>query len=533
MQFNPKLPATSYGAPKDVRKLAVLPRQTFYSAGLLLLLLGLPAAAAQTVLDAIAPPTAATFRATELFQTDPTPWAPQSIYVFPAADSYERLASLQQVVLTDFPLNAGVQIDLELERFYAHGIGARFVLGTEAGDVPVAPPSLATFRGRVLGRPDSWVVVGATPENVYGIVRLGPREEYWIAPPPVELSGMPHAIYERFAAAELFGPVGFRCETPPASPRAAPQPAAPRRGQPRGDGFQWRVLEIAVDGDWELRQRFATPEAALDYMALLAAVISAVYERDMELKIALVYARIWNTPSDPYTQPDLGEQWDEFSDYWNDNMGHVPRNVAHLLSGRDLGGGIARLGALCDSGAYGVDSAIAGAFPYPVQPRDGDNWDILVIAHELGHNAGSPHTHCFSPPIDTCAGEAFDCPNPRSCQVGTIMSYCHLCMGGIANVELRFHARVADEIRDYIEDECPRVGRDPCHVDRLFNGNELGTSSQPYDTVLEGVQYVFPSRVVLVRPGVYPERFFSWSILNRPLRLERWGSSGVVRIGAP
>ncbi|HTG34648.1 MAG TPA: hypothetical protein VLB76_17145 [Thermoanaerobaculia bacterium] len=53
------------------------------------------------------------------------------------------------------------------------------------------------------------------------------------------------------------------------------------------------------------------------------------------------------------------------------------------------------------------------------------------------HNVGSPHTHCYAPPTDTCYnGEACytgstSCPAPVTINgvtnvKGTVMSYCHL-----------------------------------------------------------------------------------------------------------
>jgi len=265
---------------------------------------------------------------------------------------------------------------------------------------------------------------------------------------------------------------------------------------------------------------------------LLAAMVSQIYERDMDLKIALSFARVWDTVNDPYNQPDTATQLPQFRSFWNSNMGGVTRTIAHLLSGRGLGGGRAFLSSVCDSDAYGVN-AVDGRFPYPMRFRDGGNWDIYVLSHEMGHNLGTSHTHCYNPPIDTCAGPDYDCPNPRTCVVGTIMSYCHVCSGGVGNINLSFHPRVISAIRGFIDPRCPRVGRSPCHVDRAFNGSEQGTSSQPYNTAIEGVRYVIPGAIVLIRPGAYNERFFDASQLNRPMRLERWGSSGVVRIGAP
>jgi hypothetical protein len=78
----------------------------------------------------------------------------------------------------------------------------------------------------------------------------------------------------------------------------------------------------------------------------------------------------------------------------------------------------------------------------------------MVFMHETGHSFGSPHTHDFNPPIDGCAsGDCSVTPN------GTIMSYCHLCSGGLSNVLMEFHSRVEDYILDYLDGiSCDYVG---------------------------------------------------------------------------
>ncbi len=76
----------------------------------------------------------------------------------------------------------------------------------------------------------------------------------------------------------------------------------------------------------------------------------------------------------------------------------------------------------------------------------------------------------------------------------------------------------------------------PTYVDRAATGDpgnegdtERGTSSNPFNTVYEGTFCVPTNGTVRIVPGNYNERFRIW----RPMRLERSGTSGVVRIGAP
>jgi len=114
-----------------------------------------------------------------------------------------------------------------------------------------------------------------------------------------------------------------------------------------------------------------------------------------------------------------------------------------LFSTRSVGGGIAWLNVLCatnNGGAFGP-YAVSGAMSSNVVPFPIFSWNVMVVAHELGHNVGSPHTHDCSwngngTQVDDCgpvAGYDTSCYDPNDpilpSNGGTIMSYCHLVSG--------------------------------------------------------------------------------------------------------
>ncbi len=160
---------------------------------------------------------------------------------------------------------------------------------------------------------------------------------------------------------------------------------------------------IAVETDYELYAKFNSTTNLSTYVGDLFAAISAIYQRDVLVTLQVNYLSIWTTSSDPWSAGDTSSGLYEFGDYWHANHAGLSRVTAHFLSGKGMGGGIAWLGVLCRTdfsqnghwgGGYGFTASIGVNAP---QNLTTTYWDFMAVAHEIGHNFSSPHTHCYSP----------------------------------------------------------------------------------------------------------------------------------------
>ena len=347
------------------------------------------------------------------------------------------------LVVDGFPLPGQGEVTLELERFEVTRADTRYVLGRLGGeDVELAydPSRLALYRGRVRGRSDSHVFIGFGGGSAFGFIDVGGGIQRYqvsaVAKAQVPLGRTSLSVFQSDSVVSLPPNIALcGVDTAGLVPEGAPMAAQGGTFPPTP-----RVIELAIETDYELFELFNDIDAVADYVTLLYAAVSDIYLRDVNARIVLTFVRVWDTPDDLFNEES---PLSAFRQYWNANMGAVHRDAAQFFSGRRNMpyGGSAYLSALCGTAGYSVVGYALGYFPNPDAPS-AFHYDVRVTAHELGHNFGALHTHNYG--IDTC----IDLCGPT--QRSTIMSYCSQTRnGGNANTDPRIHAIIGDVIRTY------------------------------------------------------------------------------------
>lgn len=384
--------------------------------------------------------------------------------------SYDR-----EILVHGLTLGAsGPAETLRLQRFDVFADGAEVLVHGKDGLNIQAPPRHRYFRGEIADKEGSRAFLSLRENGeLSGLVGYQGRF-YRLASPAVRTSGEALlAEYDLSTAAAPTGREPFACGTnnlrdPDAFdrlPRSAPARSAMVRG-----GTATYFATIAIATDYELFQRFTDVNEMMTYIGDLFAYISGIYETEVDAQLVVGDTDVWTVPEDPFESTSTGCQLSEFGRYWNTNFSDRTYTLAHFLSGKNAGGGIAWLGVLCAGGwerdadpncpelgmerdlyggPFGVSAGITGSFN-PGNPSV--VWDMVVIAHELGHNFASPHTHCYNgvmgnpEPVDKCFEEGGGCyagPTSLPCETSgagcaTIMSYCHLLSGGLSNISPTF-----------------------------------------------------------------------------------------------
>ncbi|MGI0013650.1 MAG: M12 family metallo-peptidase [Nitrososphaera sp.] len=437
----------------------------------------------------------------------------------------------------NFVLEANKIVDLDLEQFDIFDENTKFVAGTPAGGISVSAPDVVLLKGKISEDENSSVFLGLSPFGTNGMIRTG-DEIYFVSPNKNSTQN------------------GLISEAYVCNQRAVPAPSGPSRlcqtrykstypyierkeNQTSFDSdiaFSY-VVDAALDGAFSYFQLMdSNVQAALGYLVQLTAASSIIYERDFSAKFWLAFCRVWTVPDPFQNGGSIYDELDNFEEFWNDNMGQIHRNFASKIISNNRTGavGLANVKELCNPGAaYSVCGLEDGSFPQPVTSGDAW-WDLLIIAHEWGHTFGANHTHCYSPPLDSCYAEEDGCYRGEvRCRRGTIMSYCHVVCGGTGNVDPIFHPHQINEISLILRNisvpnlACVSRTLTPSYVHWGNHGEQDGSSRHPWDTVQEGARWVTPGGTVLISSGNYPETL---KIVSR-CTLQRNGRSGVVIIG--
>jgi hypothetical protein len=389
---------------------------------------------------------------------------------------------LENAQMTD----TGETAALVLERFEVFASDAKIVVHGEGGDQVLPAPKHAYFRGTLDGRPGSRAFLARLEDgSTQGMVSVD-GAVYLVGADPEEAKalGGPLQLHRvdpvllRSSQGE-----GFACSEDKLAKTSGSATIRDFTGAGIGTGLGGsaaavgtpvtqaaaHTARVAVESDHEFYALFNSAATATTYIGNLLGYSSTIYTAELNTSLVVQSVSLWSTAADPWTQNDTLCGLMEFGKYWNQNHTAVSRTIAHFFSGKPSGGGVAWLNALCDSpfnsgaalscpalgsettpwgGGYGFTGNLSGNFNVNAPSVV---WDILAVTHEIGHNFGSPHSHCYANiggnpnPIDQCYSQESGCysgttslPGPPGAGSGTIMSYCHLTRGSYSDVSLSF-----------------------------------------------------------------------------------------------
>lgn len=287
--------------------------------------------------------------------------------------------------------------DIVLEPNDLRGPSYQSVATTENG-LQVQDIEVNTYKGYVNGDIDSPVRLTIKGDHISGYIK-GNDEMYFIEPVTQFAKNSNSKDFILYRSMDIIDPVNMTCE---ANHLEDGMEMVENNGVLKSGNADCITLELATEADYEYYAIHG--EGTNELILSILNEVEGIYNSTFGLDIDVVYQSVYTIENDPF--PDSvstsGFILSQFRNYWEANMDHVQRDLAHMWTGKQMDGvsiGIAYTGTACSSPsfAYGVSQNI-GQFAYG---------RFVLTAHEIGHNFGAQHSdseNCSSTGSIMCSG---------------------------------------------------------------------------------------------------------------------------------
>ncbi|MFH1999150.1 MAG: M12 family metallo-peptidase, partial [Planctomycetota bacterium] len=241
----------------------------------------------------------------------------------------------------------------------------------------VDPPAPMTFHGQVRGKPESEVAASFIDGKLHAMILLSnaDSELFFIQP---RLQGQGYVEYNNFEVITDDRWNDGHILNPELTEEELNGGDSVPLGPPSGYFY---LTEIALDADYEFygKNNYNLNTTIADMESVMNGV-STVYERDVQITWVINEIIVRTSEPDPYDKITATGILNQFQAQWNNHHTDIIRDVAHLMTGKQIEGstiGLAWVKAICSSwSGYGI-----------VQSRFTQNYDqrVALSAHEIGH----------------------------------------------------------------------------------------------------------------------------------------------------
>ena len=303
---------------------------------------------------------------------------------------------------------AGEEYTLDLAPHSVRAPGYQLLVQIEDGSiVPSEPGIVRTLRGAVREVPGS-VVAGSLLESGLKARIVFPNDSgsYWVERLDAHVAGASSDLYVVYHDDDKL-PCDSRCGNEEGSLEIEGHDhggQASGRGAACGTGLC--TAEMGCDADVEYFQDHGSSVPATE--AQIEAVTNTMnvqYETEVDITHVITAIIVRTSEPDPYSSTNYITLLNQFRNEWLINQGGIPRDLAQLFTGKNLGGviGVAfDIGVVCTDSAYCLCvSDFNGNFGCATD----------LSAHELGHLWNADHCSCPNNTMNafiTCANDFHD-----------------------------------------------------------------------------------------------------------------------------